>query len=77
MSQIPGLIEKALRAAIQQMSTHPDEARLFQTNWKKLSAVVDSELDKIIPSQTPNLESDIGGRKRTKQSKRTRRHKKK
>ena len=57
MSQIPGLIEKsepqlesALRTAIQQMASHPDEAKLFYTNWKKLNAVVDSELSKIVPS---------------------------
>ena len=75
MAQIPGLVEKsepqienALRSAIQKMSGHPEEARLFQTNWRKLNAVVDSELSKIVsPSSV-----DIGGRKR-KMSKRTRR----
>lgn len=74
MAQLPGLIEKsepqiesALRSAIQQMSSHPDEAKLFYDNWKKLNAVVDSELSKIVPSAG----------KRTKSSKRTRRHKRK
>lgn len=75
MAQIPGLVEKsepqienALRSAIQKMSGHPDEARIFQTNWKKLNSVVDSELSKIV-SPPP---TDVGGRKR-KSSKRTKR----
>jgi hypothetical protein len=48
------------------MAAHPDEARLFQTNWRKLNAVVDSELVKI---------TGVGGKRKT--SKRTRRHSKK
>lgn len=74
MAQLPGLIERsepqlesALRSAIQRMAAHPDEAKLFYDNWKKLNAVVDSEFSAIVPTAG----------KRTKQSKRTRRHKRK
>lgn len=85
MAQLPGLIENsepqiesALRTAIQQMSTHPAEAKLFYDNWKKLNTVVDSELSKIVSPQVaePMPETDIGGKKR-KSSKKTRRHRKK
>lgn len=72
MGQIPGLVEKsepalesALRTAIQQMSKYPAEAALFQRNWRKLNSVVDSELSKIVPTAG----------KRTKTSRRVRRHK--
>ena len=74
MAQLPGLIEKsepqlesALRSAIQQMSAHPAEAKLFYDNWKKLNLVVDSEFSKMVPAAG----------KRTSQLKRTRRHKRK
>lgn len=77
MSQLPALIEKsepqlegALRAAIQKMASYPTEAKLFHDNWTKLNMVVESELSKITSSP-----QQAG--KRTKSSKKTRRHKKK
>jgi hypothetical protein len=51
------------------MAAHPEEAKLFQTNWVKLNAVVTDELSKIVPPAVPT------GGKRTKSSKKTRRTK--
>jgi len=70
VGKLPGLIEENepmiesnLRMALQKMQ--PPEAALFLEHWQKLDRVVQDTL-KPVP---------VGGKKRTKRSKRTRRNK--
>lgn len=55
-SQLPTLIEtyedsiqKGLEASLGSLKEHPDEAKLFLTNWRKLDAVVEARLGDIEP----------------------------
>ena len=69
-SQLPTLIEKfeptleaGLRSSIQTMKVqHPQQTAIFFTNWKKLDAAVRGELG-----------APVGGRRRVKRTRRTRR----
>ena len=69
IEKLPGIIEQnepmiesSLRTALLKMQ--PTEAAIFLEHWNKLNGVVQSTLNP----------SSLGGRKRTKPSKRTRRH---
>lgn len=74
VEKLPGLIEQNeemittnLKAALLQMQ--PPEAALFLQHWQKLDQVV---RDTLRPNPV-----DVGGKKRTKTTKRVVRHKKK
>jgi len=57
-------IEGQLRQILRDMKIqHPEEVRTFYMNWKKLSAMIDSELGQ-----------SAGRRKRTRKLKRTKKH---
>jgi hypothetical protein len=59
-------MEESLSAALREMKAHPEEAATFLLNWNKLDGVVRRE-----------LQPEIGGRKKRKNSlKKTKRSKK-
>jgi hypothetical protein len=72
IAMLPQLIETAepqietqLRQILRDMKLkHPEEVGTFYTNWKKLNAMIDSELGQTVGAR----------RKRTRKLKRTKKH---